>query len=118
MTRDDASTRARQRAAIIEAMARKHFHVIGMQWRARIKPGEISFWDSLPFVEQQIYLDAMAVAFDAQYGLARVCPIEATEEMIEASYICDDCRKPRDEKTTWRAMSAAGDLTNPPSEAK
>ena len=52
--------------------------------------------------------DAMAAAFDALNGIARVDPIEATEEMIDAGLYYAQLVE------IWRAMSAAGDLTNGP----
>jgi hypothetical protein len=56
---------------------------------------------------------AITAAFDALHGLARVNPIEATEEMVEIAYdnggLFHDGIKRR-----FDAMSAAGDLTNPP----
>lgn len=52
--------------------------------------------------------DSFAAAFDALHGLARVTPLEATDEMIDAAKpICPDIG-------TYKAMAAAGDLTNPP----
>jgi hypothetical protein len=49
------------------------------------------------------------VAFDSLHGIAAVCPLEVTEEMIEAYHSAG--YGPRKE---WAAMSAAGDLTNAP----
>jgi hypothetical protein len=47
--------------------------------------------------------------FDAVYGLARICPIEATAEMLEAAqnYFGEGL-------TAYYAIAAAGDLTKPP----
>jgi hypothetical protein len=50
----------------------------------------------------------MTAAFDSLHGIASVNPIEATDEMLNAWHQHDNpC-------SAWRAMSAAGDLTNPP----
>jgi hypothetical protein len=56
-------------------------------------------------------LPAMQRAFDSLHGIARVVPIEATEEMRilgHDGYGVDGM------KGAWNEMSAAGDLTNPP----
>lgn len=55
--------------------------------------------------------DCWAAAFDALPSAgARVDPVEATEEMMKAAR---DAR-PSTIWYMWLAMSAAGDLTNPP----
>jgi hypothetical protein len=54
------------------------------------------------------WLKICATAFDALHGIARVDPIEATEEMRKAAthYFSDPL-------TAFETISAAGDLTNP-----
>lgn len=47
-------------------------------------------------------------AFDALHGIARVTPIEATYRMLVEGDVCSTT------SGQWCAMSAAGDLTNPP----
>lgn len=58
------------------------------------------------------------VAFDSLRGLARVVPIEATEEMIvsgKQEYESDEIYSRESiVKSVFQAMSSAGDLTNPP----
>ena len=65
--------------------------------------------------------DAMAAAFDALHGIAFVCPIEATEEMMNAGIMYLDSISLRDSfplPATFRwvffltAISEAGNLTN------
>jgi hypothetical protein len=54
---------------------------------------------------------------DSLDGVARVVPIEATEEMLAAARreVDDLCeRGPGEYADLYCAMSAAGDLTNPP----
>lgn len=46
--------------------------------------------------------------FNAQHDRVRVCPIEATDEMLDPRVESEGQRR------TWRFMSAVGDLTNPP----
>ncbi len=59
---------------------------------------------------------------DALHGLARVVPVEATEEMIDGELDRRDRLTygigldERSVSNAWRAMTAAGDLTNPPEE--
>jgi hypothetical protein len=55
-------------------------------------------------------IEDAAAAFDALHGIARVVPIEATEEMM--GYGEDGIRE------VWKEMSAAGDLTNPSPSSK
>jgi hypothetical protein len=61
--------------------------------------------------EDSVRADAIT-AFDALHGLARVCPIESTAEMIAAL--------PRGEldllTDIFDCMAASGRLTNPPEE--
>lgn len=123
MTRDDL---------IIKAMCRAMSIINGED------PDSICGFN--PHPQWKCYEDAATAAFDAQHGLARVCPIEATEEMIAAyrgalkaqhnSMSPEEIKEiwprrrikghghvfPKDMKAhaRWRAMSAAGDLTNPP----
>jgi hypothetical protein len=58
----------------------------------------------------------MTAAFDALHGIARVNPIEATEEMCQAAATLGDRVYPGWPGVSgyWDAMSAAGDLTMPP----
>jgi hypothetical protein len=49
-------------------------------------------------------------AFESLHGIARVVPIEATKEMLHAALPMSVRTNPE----LWRAMSAAGDLTNAP----
>lgn len=52
---------------------------------------------------------------DALNGLARVCPIEATNEMLQAgARILGQESGWSDSMSCWNAMTATGDLTNPP----
>lgn len=85
-------TRDEYRIACIEAMAR-------ILW-GRNEPGP-DWYEYIP--------DATA-AFDAlRKAGVRVVPAEATQEMVRAGL------KVRPTvRETWNAMSAAGDLTNPP----
>jgi hypothetical protein len=62
--------------------------------------------------------EVATATFDALNGIARVDPIEATGKMIAASDIYWQSEFPgfptmADVEGMWRAMSAAGDLTNP-----
>lgn len=84
-----------QRASIIEAIARTLAILYG---------GNADLWKD--FEEE-----ATAI-FDAQHGLARVCPIEATEEMIAAARELRYMEPVLNQQ--WRLMSASGDLTNLP----
>jgi hypothetical protein len=61
--------------------------------------------DCLPFT-----LFAVA-AFDSLHGIARVNPVEATGGMVTAGLAVAGTPM---FGAVWRAMSAAGDLTNPP----
>jgi hypothetical protein len=56
-------------------------------------------------------VEAAIRAFDSLHGIARVDPIEATEEMMTAGRVRTGIG---DRHIIWTAMSAAGDLTNPP----
>jgi len=96
-------TRDEHRAKCIEAMA----YSMSKWWIEENMAG----WKYLATV--------MAMtAFDALHGIARVVPIEATGKMIAASDIYWQSEFPgfptmADVEGMWRAMSAAGDLTNP-----
>ena len=87
-------TRDEYRAKCIEAMK-----------AAYARPGA-------PFVgsltPDEIFTRRMTAAFDALHGIARVVPVEITEEMMEAV----DWQYPAD--LLFDTMSAAGDLTKPP----
>jgi hypothetical protein len=89
-------TRDEHRAKCIEAMARTLCD--------RNEPGP----------EWQDYVPDATAALDALRGLARIVPIEATEEMIDAAYLRGIHDHFAEEREAWRAMSAAGDLTNTP----
>jgi hypothetical protein len=58
----------------------------------------------------------MTAAFDALHGIARVNPIEATEEMCQAAATLGDRAYPGWPGFSgyWDAMAAAGDLTRAP----
>jgi hypothetical protein len=92
MTRDEA------RAKCIEAM---------VEGGNKLRRGHGPSWET------------MAAAFDALHGIARVDPVEATEKMITAARAARQAHKDMSmpellDDTLWRAMSAAGDLTNGP----
>jgi hypothetical protein len=53
-------------------------------------------------------------AFDSLHGIAFVCPIEATVEMINAAEPVYDDTFPQCADNIYKAMAAAGDLTKPP----
>lgn len=55
-------------------------------------------------------------AFDAPHGIARANPIETTEEMITAGRVAnlEQYTNAGLYERIWNAMSACGDLTNPP----
>ena len=53
------------------------------------------------------------IILDSLHGIARVNPIEATEEMVSiAGGISHNTID--EDKEMWRAMAARADLTNPP----
>lgn len=59
--------------------------------------------------------DEAEVAFDSLHGLARVVPIEATEEMIKAGMaVLVPTMQPIVAEEVFHAMVAAGDLSNGP----
>jgi hypothetical protein len=82
-------TRDEYRARCIEAIA------YGQKWEE--------------VVEKDVYRCHAAKILDSLHGIARVVPIEATEEMSISGIDAAPGQ-------TWRAMSAAGDLTNPPEQ--
>jgi hypothetical protein len=95
-------TRDEHRAACIKAMA--------IAWLSKRGYPETDVPDWLmrqTIEEQTAALDALRSAG------ARVVPIEATEEMIDAAYLPESPRRGAS-REIWDAMSAAGDLTNPP----
>ena len=53
-------------------------------------------------------LDCFRAAFDTLNGIARVVPIEATEEMIMHANLSSN----RGAEMMWKIMSTWGDLTN------
>jgi hypothetical protein len=57
------------------------------------------------------WTEILTAAFDSLHGIARVVPVEATEEMLEERR---DVYTEYDARGIWRDMSAVGDLTNPP----
>jgi hypothetical protein len=60
------------------------------------------------------WIAAFAI-LDSLHGAgARVVPIEATEEMLDAAYYRGRADDFAEEREAWRAMSAAGDITNAP----
>jgi hypothetical protein len=63
------------------------------------------------------FRDLMIAVFDALHNVARVNPIEATNKMVEAgSEKCGPEYGWIGSISIWNAMSAAGDLTNPPED--
>jgi hypothetical protein len=64
----------------------------------------------LTLILRQVWVKVMAAAFDALYGIARVVPVEATPKMIEEYELSDY----ENIGEVWSALSALGDLTNPP----
>ena len=86
-------TRDEHRAKCIEAMREAY----GKAW-SQSKTKKFS-WQS-----------GLTAAFDALHGVAFIDPIEATEDMVLAGLSKFTVRQ------RWRAMSARGDLTNPPEE--
>jgi hypothetical protein len=86
-------TRDEDRAKCIEEMERA--------WMAHYGIDQGQF----PFA-----LRAMTAAFDSLHSIAVVCPVEITEEMFNS------IKKSASKEETFRAMSAAGDLTNGPEE--
>lgn len=65
-------------------------------------------WEDEPPDYQKWVIALATQLLDSLRGVARVNPIEATEEMIEAGYNAFFT------PDKWKAMSARGDLTNPP----
>jgi exosome complex RNA-binding protein Csl4 len=71
-------------------------------------------WDDSPGARR-----ASQIILDAIHGIARVVPIEQTEEMIDEgadllSGLVSEGRESKVAVQIYAAMSAAGDLTNPP----
>lgn len=66
---------------------------------------EAAYWRA--FDKSDKVRDYLAAAFDSLHGLAHVNSVEATElpDYVEAMF-----------QEVWRAMSAAGDLTNLPEQ--
>lgn len=98
-------TRHKQRIrnACIEAMARAYY-------------GDDDQWARIPEHWQEKELAKAGRVFDALHDLATVHPVEATEEIIAAGNDeggSDYGMSEEDLRLLWRAMSAAGDLTNP-----
>ena len=113
-------TRDEHRAKCIEAMARS---ICWLWFMQDIAPSGVSWTDDeiSEKVDQywQEYTDEATIHFDALHDIARVDPIEATGKMIAASDIYWQSEFPgfptmADVEGMWRAMSAAGDLTNAP----
>lgn len=97
MSSDDASIRTQHRRACIEAM-------------------EEAFYNRTSGEPTSIY-EAMTAAFDAiATADSRVVPNGATEEMVAAGRAANLDKYSNEGlyQRIWRAMSAAGDLTNPP----
>jgi hypothetical protein len=95
-------TRDEQRAACFDKMCRA---LVG------------AAWDKMDEAVRETFRRGMRHAFDALHGTARVVPIEATADMLEAEIYSDelDCKPtPRDFCIIFDAMSEDGDLTNPP----
>jgi len=88
-------TRDEQRAACIKAMER-------------------AFYERSSSGEPTSVYNCMVAAFDALNGLVRVCPVEATLEMMaratDTIYAGDDAEA----AAVYELMSATGDLTDPP----
>ncbi len=84
------------RAKCIEAMC-----------RVRVKQSD----PSLNMIWQDFFEEMMTI-FDSLHGIARVVPVEATDEMIEE--LCSTGLYDDEANQLWRAASRVGDLTNPP----
>lgn len=96
-------TRDEQRAAIIKAMA---IAAYATEYDSESYP-----WGNQSEYTRETLITAQTAAFDAQHDLARVNPIEATEEMVSAGL------RHREISQGWLAetfesMAAAGRLTN------
>lgn len=92
------TSRNEQRAKCIEAMAVADCELSG------------ELWNELSEAAREDYRMNARPLFDSLHGLARVNPIEATKEMVDPKVESEGQRR------TWRYMSAAGDITNPPGE--
>jgi len=71
--------------------------------------------------EKKHWIWTMTAAFDSIHGIARVVPIEATEEMVKAGSSAlvrwessNDPYSANCVTAVYKAMSAAGRLTSPP----
>jgi hypothetical protein len=92
-------TPADHRAQCIEAMAAKYRLEFERIWSG-----------SRPAYAEAILL--MTAAFDALNGIARVNPVEATQEMIEIGYAAYEHHGDLD--SAFADMAEHGDLTRPP----
>jgi hypothetical protein len=102
-------TRDEYRAKCIEAMA--DLALAGKVIYADENPKELLF-------TRDNWIVIMTAAFDALRGIARVNPIEATEEMHVAAKERRESDKAKGLPTpwgqVWKAMSTTGDLTKTP----
>jgi hypothetical protein len=106
-------TRDEHRNACIEPMARAAYQamILRMVYRHGANLNLLLF-DDQPNALKKDWIASLASALDAIPSAGTdVHPIEATEEMI-AAYGATEYQSPAAIK--WRAMSAAGRLTNPP----
>jgi hypothetical protein len=90
-------TPAEDRAQCIEAMALEEL---------RYEHGLVTFSPQTIAIAKE----KAAHILDSLHGIARVNPIEATEEMVDAAFHCGSAEY----EDIFRAMAARGDLTNPP----
>lgn len=70
-------------------------------------------WETMGPRLRRGLLENQLVAFNAQNGIVRVNPIEATEEMHAAANKEWDGRMSARSAGVWEAMSGVGDLTKP-----
>lgn len=71
-------------------------------------------WETMSPGLRKGLLENQLVAFDAQHGIVRVNPIEATEEMLTAAQMeAGDLCESYEYADLFRATSVAGDLTKP-----
>ncbi len=97
-------TRDEQRAALIEAIEKALDDRLS---------NYIPEWRSTDAAEEKSLIVATAEQFlNALHDIARVNPIEATEEMLDAGLM--EYRLTHTLSKTWRGMSTIGDLTNAP----
>jgi hypothetical protein len=95
------------RAACIEAMCKARYE----------SDCVFAHWEEESEDFKENYRRKETFALDSLHDIARVVPVEATEEMHVAAKNTREADKTRGLPTpwgkVWRVMSAAGDLTNP-----